>query len=92
MPDFIELRGFLSPLHYDSFLKDIESQLRSGLICEVRVDPDYGPGEIYGGRWFKKNDTGEIWRLVPPDFPFRGLWEPVRVLHGNREKERVDSV
>ncbi len=32
---------------------------------------------IYGGRWFQDIETGAIWRLVQPDPPFRGLWEPV---------------
>ncbi len=32
---------------------------------------------IYGGRWFCCCECGKIWRLIPPDYPFKGLWEPV---------------
>jgi hypothetical protein len=32
---------------------------------------------ISGGRWFEDAETKEIWRLIPPDFPFRGLFEKV---------------
>jgi hypothetical protein len=44
---------------------------------ERAVDPNYGKGMIFGGRWFEDRGTKQIWRLVPPDFLFRGLWEKV---------------
>ena len=44
---------------------------------EVMPDPNYGRGEICGGRWYRNIETGQIWRLIEPDFPFRGLWEPI---------------
>ena len=55
----------------------IEDQVSAGITRECDVDPRYGKGMIFGGRWFEDIETREIWRLVPPDFPFRGLWEPV---------------
>jgi hypothetical protein len=70
---------FSSPAEYQRFLLYIENQVSAGHAEEVSADPDYGYGEIYGGRWFRNIDTAEIWRLVPPDFPFKGLWEPVRI-------------
>ena len=73
-----EIHGFESPGEYDRFVRYIENQVKSGHAREVAVDPDYGRGEIYGGRWFEDLDAGAVWRLVPPDFPFRGLWEPVK--------------
>lgn len=73
-----EIHGFGSPGQYRSFVRHIEILLSTGDLQEVAVDPDYGRGEIYGGRWFRLTDTGEVWRLVPPDFPFRGVWEPVQ--------------
>jgi hypothetical protein len=48
-----------------------------GDAIERTVDPNYGKGMIFGGRWFEDRGTKEIWRLAPPDFPFRGLWEKV---------------
>ena len=45
---------------------------------EIEPDPDYGYGEIYGGRWLQDIESSEVWRLVSPDIPFKGLWERVR--------------
>ena len=74
-----EIHGFDSPNEYARFIDYIESQIRAGYVREICPNDNYGKGEIYGGRWFENMQTGEIWRLVPPDIPFRGLWEPVDV-------------
>ncbi len=74
-----EIRGFASPGEFDRFVEWLTGQLAAGLAEEIQPDPDYGPGEIYGGRWIREVASGETWRLVPPDPPFRGLWEPVRL-------------
>lgn len=72
-----EINGFNSPGEYKRFIAYIEDLIARKLVAEVAVDDTYGRGEIYGGRWFKDAESSEIWRLVAPDFPFRGLWEPV---------------
>ena len=72
-----EIHGFAFPSEYDRFLKYIVDLINAGLVEEIRVDPKYHRGLIYGGRWFSNIESKEIWRLVPPDFPFNGLWEPV---------------
>jgi hypothetical protein len=73
-----EIHGFISPGEYRSFVDFVEGHVKAGNLKEVPADPKYGRGEIYGGRWFKDTRTGETWRLVPPDYPFKGLWEPVK--------------
>lgn len=73
-----EIHGFSSPAEYNRFREFIEKNVANGKLEEIPPDPDYGRGEIYGGRWFRSPLTGDIWRLVNPDFPFRGLWEPVK--------------
>ena len=73
-----EIHGFSSPDEFNRFIQYIEEQVRMGHVNEINPDPDYGYGEIYGGRWFEETDSGEVWRLVPPGFPFKGLWEPVQ--------------
>ena len=75
---FQEVRSFRSPGEYADFLSLLEISISSGDLSEVPVDPRYGPGELYGGRWFRVAETGEVWRLLEPDFPFRGRWERVR--------------
>lgn len=71
------IHGFMSPGEYDRFVGFIEEQAAAGNLRELPVDKEYGKGGIYGGRWFLDIENAERWRLVPPDFPFRGLWEPI---------------
>lgn len=73
-----EIHGFESLGEYNRFYQYIEAQVKAGYVRETEPDPDYDYGEIYGGRWFEDIDSGEVWRLIEPDFPFKGLWEPVR--------------
>lgn len=77
--DWEEIHGFSSPSEYQRFVAYIEQQVVAGHAEEIPVSATYGKGEIYGGRWFRDQETKEIWRLVPPDFPFKGLWEPVKL-------------
>lgn len=72
-----EIHGFASLGEYKWFCTYIEHQVSSGIASELAPDPNYGKGLVFGGRWFVDNETRQIWRLVPPDFPFKGLWEPV---------------
>ncbi|RTL25776.1 MAG: hypothetical protein EKK47_22645 [Burkholderiales bacterium] len=72
-----EIHGFSSLGEFNRFVEFIEEQVRKNEAAEVSVEPNYGAGEIFGGRWFKDRDSGQVWRLVPPDFPFKGLWERV---------------
>jgi len=72
-----EIRGFSSVSEYECFVKYISNQTTNGFVVEIEADPRYGKGELYGGRWFKDKESNEVWRLIAPDFPFRGLWEKV---------------
>jgi len=74
-----EIHGFISPGEYARFIDYIERQVALSQAEEVPVDYEYCDGEICGGRWFKDADSGQVWRLIAPDFPFRGLWEPVKL-------------
>ena len=73
-----EIHGFQTPGEYQRFVEYIARQTAAGLARELTVDPRYGRGEVYGGLWFQDLESGEVWRLVPPDPPFTGLWERVR--------------
>ena len=79
MDSYKEIHGFNSPGEYDRFVEYIEGQVKAGYLKELEPDQEYGKGEIFGGRWYENVDSGDIWRLIPPDIPFRGLWEPVEV-------------
>ena len=72
-----EIHGFTSPGEYTRFVQYLEGQVATGVAREQPVDPLYEKGMIYGERWFQDIETGAVWRVVPPDPPLRGLWEPV---------------
>jgi hypothetical protein len=72
-----EIHGFESPSEYQIFVRYIDGQVEAGHVCEVAPSLDYHKDFVFGGRWFQDVDSAEIWRLVLPDFPFRGVWEPV---------------
>lgn len=74
---WFEIDGFTSPGEYDRFCAYLQRQVNAGIAKEVPADPDYERGRIFGGVWYQDLTTGETWRLIPPDFPFRGLWEKV---------------
>ena len=72
-----EVRGFASLGEYQRFCHYIEGEVARGAAKERRPADSYHKGLVFGGRWFEDIETEEIWRLVAPDFPFRGLWERV---------------
>jgi len=72
-----EIDGFASPGEYDSFCAYLQRQVDAGVARQIPADPDYSRSQVSGGAWYLDLETGETWRLVPPDFPFRGLWERV---------------
>jgi hypothetical protein len=72
-----EIHGFSTPEEYRRFCSYIEGQVALGAAREREFDPAYKKGELVGGRWFEEIETNEIWRLIPPDFPFRGVWERI---------------
>jgi hypothetical protein len=71
------IHGFNSPGEFNRFSTMIDDEVRSGAMMEIEPDPNYQRGQLYGGRWFRVKKTGEVWRLIAPDYPFLGLWEPV---------------
>ena len=76
-----EIHGFASPGEFDRFVRYIESQVKAGEAEELAPDSSYQKGQIYGGRWFRDIESDQLWRLVEPDFPFKGLWEPIVRYH-----------
>jgi hypothetical protein len=77
-----EIHGFQTLGEYERFVRYLEDQVRAGYAEELPADPSYGKGLLYGGRWFRDGESAQVWRLVGPDPPFRGLWEPVKQQHG----------
>lgn len=70
-----EISEFYSPLEFERFQKYIENLINSGDLKEIAVQNHYGG---FNEQWFVCTKCKNIWRLVHPDFPFKGLWENVR--------------
>ncbi|MCL5264642.1 MAG: hypothetical protein M1343_05535 [Chloroflexi bacterium] len=73
-----EIHAFGSLKEYKAFVKYLEGLVAGGSVEEIPADPNYGPGLLFGGRWFRHKRTGAIWRLLQAEFRFPGRWEPVR--------------
>lgn len=78
MPLYIweKISSFQSIGEFNRFQEWIYTQLKNEIVTEVPVAAYYA-SENFHERWFRKA-SGEIWRLVEPDFPFLGYWGPVR--------------
>jgi hypothetical protein len=69
--------GFISWADYERFVAEIEAEVAASAAEEVPAIPKFGGTHLLGERWFRHRATGSVWRLMPPDPPMRGLWEPV---------------
>jgi hypothetical protein len=67
---------FSSPDEYDRFVAWIDGAVSTGDAIEEAVAKRYA-GDNLNERWFRHPGTGVIWRLVAPDAPFYGVFEPV---------------
>lgn len=68
---------FQSLAHYEELLASINQQVGAGRVQSVSVDPKKAWGSAWDERWFKCADSDEVWRLVAPDPPFRGIFKKV---------------
>ncbi len=74
--ELAEIRAFDSPGHFQNFRESIEGAIASGQLTPVAVEVPYG-SLMFNEEWFR-TDAGQVWRLVEPDFPFKGVFEEVR--------------
>lgn len=73
--DFEEIDDFNSPEHFERFEKSINQMIAEGLVKEILVRKPYSEVE-YTERWIEC-PNGEIWRMISPDYPFKGLFRKV---------------
>jgi len=74
--DWKVIEGFGSDEEYERFRARIVEQTKSGLAKEERVKRRYS-GIDWDERWYRCAATKQTWRLVAPDPPFNGIFEPV---------------
>ena len=68
-----EIHGFDSPGEYNRFLVWVSEALDEGALVEVPVLDRYSGSEMFDERWFRAA-SGQLWRLVAPEPPFRGIF------------------
>jgi len=71
--DWDEIHGFVSPGEFDRFRRWIDEAVDEGVLVEVQVLNRYNDSTIFDERWYRTAE-GEVWRVVAPDFPFKGVF------------------
>lgn len=71
---FGEITGFHSISEFERFLNYLEDNIKGGKLTEVPVENRYAG---FQEQWFRCNQCNQVWRLVHPDFPFKGFWRLV---------------
>jgi hypothetical protein len=72
-----EIPGFQSHDELARFEQWLSSQIALGFAVELAVQEPYMSCSMLEERWFRHVKTAVDWRLVRPDYPFRGLFKPV---------------
>ena len=75
-----EIIEFSSNLEFESFESYLNKRLFENELEEIEPVEYYHGRSPFGlnkDRWFRESLNGDIWRLVPPDYPFKGFFEKV---------------
>ncbi len=75
--DWEQVDSFRSLKEYERLLGRIREQVRSGLVEAVELDPKKRWGTSFDERWYKCRQHGDVWRLVAPDPPFKGIFKAI---------------
>jgi hypothetical protein len=72
------IHGFESPGEFRRFCSWLSDQVNTGLVERVPVTEPSGD-LIFGLEecLYRCKASGETWRLVAPQAPFRGSWSPI---------------
>lgn len=68
---FYEIKDFFSLIEFKKFENYILDLINSGDLEEIPVLMRYAG---FFEKWYKCTTCSQKWRLVYPDFPFKGLW------------------
>jgi hypothetical protein len=69
------IQGFTGRLEYERFVAWLDGLIAAGRAVELGVERPYAPS--LAERWVARAEDGAAWRLVEPDAPFAGVFEPV---------------
>jgi hypothetical protein len=75
-----EIQGFDSPGHFREFQQEVEDAAERGELTRVPVTQPFINAYLsstWDEKWYMTG-SGDVWRLVRPEFPFKGVFEKVR--------------
>jgi hypothetical protein len=67
-----EIHAFASQQHFRAFQQLLEDAVEAGDVSRVDVGDRYG-SQMFQEEWYRLT-SGDVWRLVSPDFPFKGVF------------------
>ena len=73
-----EIHGFQGQWEFEQFELWVAEQVATNVAEETDVKQRYAGSTIFAERWFRHKSTGATWRLVDPEPPFAGVFEPVQ--------------
>ena len=68
---------FQSYSEFERFVDWMDEQVKSGVAEELPIQKPYIGATTFQEKWFRHIPSRETWRLVWPDAPFTGVFEPV---------------
>ena len=71
------INGFKSIFEFERFVVWMQETIEKGRAERVKVEKRYQGITSFNEEWFKHIESGTVWRLISPDFPFTGLFEKV---------------
>jgi hypothetical protein len=72
-----KIDDFQSYSEFERFVEWTVEQVKSGVAEELPVRKPYIGASTFREKWFRHIASGRTWRLVWPDAPFTGVFEPV---------------
>lgn len=71
------IEGFQGWAEFEKFDAWISGQVAGGAASQVPVERLYSGSSLIEQKWFRHARSGKVWRLVRPDPPFQGVFEPI---------------
>lgn len=72
-----KIENFTSLNEFKRFESWIAEQIKIGKASKISVESNYLGASTFEEKWYLCIDCGLKWRLVAPDPPFEGLFEPI---------------
>ena len=66
-----EINEFYSIVEFEKFKKYIDELVNDDELVEISVQKQYAG---FQEKWYKCKICSKVWRMVYPDFPFKGIW------------------